>query len=164
MIPRVDTPRTVWKPHAHWLIDDRLGLMKQVRSENCLSGQRRGPAAPEDDKIPRPDQTSFLLSTIPTPRGRKQWSPCRCRPARVGNLNRAGWLLAGVGLWNQRAAGVTPRENFKVPPHSGRINPGPWTRDTSLHEQLQPLVDENVDPRAAIASHVAETSTSLPDC
>ena len=40
------SPRTVWKPHPHPLIVDRLGLMRPARCESCPSGQRRGPAAP----------------------------------------------------------------------------------------------------------------------
>ena len=48
--PRLIPPRTVWKPHPHRLIADRLGLMEPARGKSCFSGQSRGLAAPGDYK------------------------------------------------------------------------------------------------------------------
>ena len=77
------SPRTVCKPQHHWLIADWLGLMEPACGASCPSGQRRGPAAPGEDKVSSPDQKSFHISTTPTTRGRKQTSP-RSIPPRAG--------------------------------------------------------------------------------
>ena len=57
---------------THWVIADWLGLMEPARGESCLSGQRRGPAAPGEDKFPSPGQKSFHISTNSTTQGRKR--------------------------------------------------------------------------------------------
>ena len=41
------------------MIADWLGLMEPARDENRPSGQRRGPAAPGEDKFPSPGQKSY---------------------------------------------------------------------------------------------------------
>ena len=46
-----------------------------------------GPAPPGKDKIPSPDQKSFLTATTPTNRGQNDGAPGRYRPSRYGNLN-----------------------------------------------------------------------------
>ena len=69
--PRSIPPRTVWKPQPHRLVADWLGFMEPASGESCPSGQRRGPAAPEEDKVPSPDEKFFHISTTPTNRGRK---------------------------------------------------------------------------------------------
>ena len=64
-------PYTVRKPQPHWLIADWLGLMKPACGESWPSRQRRGPAAPGEDKVSSPDDNSFytcLLYTSPSPR------------------------------------------------------------------------------------------------
>ena len=60
-------PHKVWKPQLNWLVADWLGLMEPARGESCLSGQRRGPAAPVEDKFPSPDQKSFHIYNFNNP-------------------------------------------------------------------------------------------------
>ena len=59
-------PRRVWKPRSHWVIADYLRLMDPARGQSFPSGQRRGPAAPGEDKFPSPGQEIFYESTTPT--------------------------------------------------------------------------------------------------
>ena len=61
--PRSIPLRTVWKPQPHWPIVDWLGLMESARGECFPSGQRRGPAAPGEDRVLSPDHKSFHIST-----------------------------------------------------------------------------------------------------
>ena len=61
-------PCKVWKPQTHWVIADSLGLMEPALGESRLSGQRRGPAPPGEDKFSSSDQKSFHISTTPTTR------------------------------------------------------------------------------------------------
>ena len=56
-------PRKVWKLQPNWRIANWLRLMEPACGESCLSGQRRGPAAPGEDRISSPDQKSFHIST-----------------------------------------------------------------------------------------------------
>ena len=48
-------PRNVWKPQPNWLVADWLRLMEPARGEGCLSGQRRGPATPGEDRVSSAD-------------------------------------------------------------------------------------------------------------
>ncbi|CAN0378402.1 unnamed protein product [Laminaria digitata] len=57
--------------------------MKPARGERCPSGQRRGSAAPGDDRVPSPVQESFHTYTTPTTRGRKRRSPGSIPPRAV---------------------------------------------------------------------------------
>ena len=59
-VPRSIPRRTVWYLQPPWLVTDWLGLMESARGESHPSGQRRGLTAPGVDKIPSPDQNSFL--------------------------------------------------------------------------------------------------------
>ena len=56
-------PYMVWKPQPNRLVADGLRLMEPVRGKSCLSGQRRGLAAPGDDRVLSPNQKSFHTST-----------------------------------------------------------------------------------------------------
>ena len=76
-------PRTVWKPQPHQLIADWLELMEPARGESCPSGQRRGSAAPGEDKVPSLDRKFSHISTTPTNRGRKRRSPVSIPPRAV---------------------------------------------------------------------------------
>ena len=40
---------------THWLVDDWMRLMEPARAESFPSGQRRGPAAPGEDRVSSPD-------------------------------------------------------------------------------------------------------------
>ncbi|CAM9543190.1 unnamed protein product, partial [Laminaria digitata] len=75
--------RNVLKPQPYWLIYDWLGLMEPARIESCPSGQRRGSAAPGDDKVPSPGQESFHTSPVSTTWGRKRRSPGSIPPRTV---------------------------------------------------------------------------------
>ena len=72
--------------------------MEPARGESCLSGQRRGPATPGEDKLPSPGQKSFHISTTPTTRGRKRRSPGSMTPRKVWKPQPT-WLVANwLGL------------------------------------------------------------------
>ena len=106
-IPGVDTAPQVWKPQPRWVIADWLGLMEPARGESCPSGQRRGPAAPGEDKFPSPGQKLFYISTTNSNNlaGVENGDPPgRYCPARCGNPSHTGWLLIGWGSWSQRVA------------------------------------------------------------
>ena len=80
--PGETPPRTVWKPQPHGSIADWLG--------------RVGRGQPGEDRAHSPVQTSFHVSTTPTPRGRKsiipESTPPRtvCKPQFHGLI--ANWL------------------------------------------------------------------------
>ena len=112
--------------------------MKPARGESCPPGQRRGSAAPREDKFPSPHQKPLLISKIITTRGRKRRSPGRYRPAWCGNSNPTGWLLIGRGSWSQRVARVASLAEAEVPRHPGRIGSHPWIRNRSISPQLTP--------------------------
>ena len=62
-IPRVDpAPHGVETPSPR-VIADWLGLMEPARGESFPSGQRRGLAAPAEDRVLSPDLKSFHIST-----------------------------------------------------------------------------------------------------
>ena len=87
-------PRRVWKPQTHWVIADWLGLMEPACGESCPSGQRRGPGAPGEDKLPS-ISGSEILPYLYNSNNRDENAdpPRRYRPARCGNPNPTGWLL-----------------------------------------------------------------------
>ena len=72
VIPRLDTAPHGVETRLHRLITDRRSLMDPARSESCPSRQRRGPAAPGEDKLTSPDHKSFHTFATPTPWRRKQ--------------------------------------------------------------------------------------------
>ena len=57
-------PCTVCEPQPHWLVAHWPGLMEPARGESFPPGQRRGPAAPEEDSVLPPDHKSFHTSKI----------------------------------------------------------------------------------------------------
>ena len=85
--------RAVWKPQSHRVIADWLGLMDPARGESFPSGQRRGPVAPGEDKLPSPYQKSFHISTTPSTRGGKLRSPGSIPPLTVW-VPQPHWLVA----------------------------------------------------------------------
>ena len=62
-----------------------------------------------------------------------------------------------------RAAGVAPRGNPTISPHTGRIGPRPRFSNPSIHLQLRQRGDETVIPRVEIAPHGVETPTPPVD-
>ena len=81
--PRSIPPRTVWKPQPHWMVANWRGLMGSARGESCPPGQRRGLAAPVEDKFPSADQNSFHICITPTTRGRKRRPPESILPRTI---------------------------------------------------------------------------------
>ena len=67
--------------------------MAPARGESCLSGQRRGPAAPEDDSVSSPDEKHFNICTTPTTRGLKRRSSGSILPRRVWK-RQPHWVIA----------------------------------------------------------------------
>ena len=136
----------MWKPQPYWLIADWLVLMESARRGSCPSGQRRGPAAPGEDKFPSPDQKAFHTSTTPTTRGRKRSSPRSTPPSTVWNP-QPYWLIADwLGLM-EPARG----RSFPSGQRRGRAAPGRGKAhrrmiNISILVQLQQPGDENGDP------------------
>ena len=104
-------PAPCGNPKPHCLVADRLGLMEPARGESCPSGQRRGPAAPGEDKFPSPDQKSLHTSTTSTTQGQKRRSPGSIPPRRVWTPQPHGAMADCRGSWSQRVARVAPRAN-----------------------------------------------------
>ena len=75
--PVVTAPHNVKTPTPPWLIADYwLGLIVEpLHGERGPPGQRRGSAAPGEDKFPSSDRKSFHVSTTPSTRGQKLRSP-----------------------------------------------------------------------------------------
>ena len=92
-IPGSIPPRTVWKCESDWLVSDWLGIMEPARDESCPSGQRRGSAAPGEDKCLSPDQKSSYISTTPANRTGKRRSPGSV-PFRTAWKPQPHWLVA----------------------------------------------------------------------
>ena len=65
-IPRADTAPQDVETQSHRLIYGSLVFMEPGPGESSRTGQRRGPAAPGDDKALSPDQKSFHTCTTPT--------------------------------------------------------------------------------------------------
>ena len=117
--PRSIPPRRVWKPQPHWVIADWLGLMEPARGERCPSGQRRGPAAPGEDKFPFPGQKSVHISTTSTTRGRKRRSPGPIPPRRVWKP-RPNWVIADwLGLMGPERGESCPSGQSRGPAAPG---------------------------------------------
>ena len=76
--------------------------MDLVPRENCLTGQRRGPAAHGGDMFSSPDNKFLHKSTTPTTWRREWTSTGRCRSARYGNHDLTDLWLAGVYGANAR--------------------------------------------------------------
>ena len=137
------------------LADDWLGLIEPARGESCPSGQRPGPAAPGDDRVPSPDQKSFHdISTTynSTTRGRKRRCPESIPPRAVWKP-QPHWLIdIWLGSWSQHAARVAPWANVEVPPHPGRIWSHPRIRISSKSLRIQQPGDVKI-PRVDNAPH-----------
>ena len=141
-------PRKVWKPEPIWLVADWLRLIEPVPDESCLSGQRRGPAAPGEDMVLFLDQKSFHISTTNFNHlGFENGNPPgRYCPARCGNPNHTGWLLIGWGSWSQRAARVASPAKAEVAPLTGRLMSHPRIRNLSISLQFQQTGNQDGDP------------------
>ena len=130
--PRSIPPRTVWKPQPHWMVANWRGLMGSARGESCPPGQRRGLAAPVEDKFPSADQNSFHICITPTTRGRKRRSPGSVPPRAVWKLQphwpmadclglmepvREIFLLRSISLPLQQAGdeNAYPRSRYRAP-------------------------------------------------
>ena len=143
-------PRRVWKPLPHWVIVDWLGLMKPARGEGCPSGQRRGPAAPGEDKFPSPGQKPFHISTAPTTRGRKRRSPGSIPPRRVWKPLPHWVIVDWLGLMEPARGDSCPSGQRRGPAapgeDKGRISSHRRVRNPSIYLQLQHPGDVNADP------------------
>ena len=121
--PESMPPRKVWNPKPNCLLASWLRLMEPARGESTPSGQRRGPAAPEDNRLPSPGQKSFHISTTPTSRARKRGP--RSIPPRTVWKPQPNWLVAdwlglmepagGEGCPSIQGRGCAADGNVKVP-------------------------------------------------
>ena len=120
--------------------------MEPARGESFPSGQRRGPAAPGEDKLPSLCQKPFHISTTPTTRGRKIRSPGPIPPHTVWKP-QLHWVIADwLGLMEPTRGESCPSGNAEVPPHPGRISSHPRVSNPSIYIQLQRPGDQNPDP------------------
>ena len=124
--------------------------MEPARGESCPSGQRRGPAAPEEDRFLSPHQKSLHISTTsttPTTRGRQGRSPGSIPPRRVWKP-QPHWVVADWLRLMEPARGKScpSGQRVEVPPHPGRIISRPRIINLSISLQLQQPGDENADP------------------
>ena len=76
-------PRRMLNLQCHWRIADWLGLLDPPRGEDCVSGRRRGRAAPGEDNFPSPWQKPFNIPTTLTTRSRNRNTPGSIPPRRV---------------------------------------------------------------------------------
>ena len=117
------SPRKVWKPQPNWLDANWLRLIEPAPGESCLSGQRRGPAAPREDRVLSPGQNSFHIQLTPTTWGRKRGSPGSILPCTVSKP-QPHWLVAdwlgpmvpagGEGYPSGQDRGCAAHEEVKV--------------------------------------------------
>ena len=139
-------PCAVWKPQPHWLSADWLGLMEPARGKSCPSGQRRGPAAPGEERVSSPDQNSFHISTTPINRGRNRRSPGSIPSRRVWKP-QPHWVIAdwlglmeparGKSCPSGRGRGLVAHGEDKVPSPDQKF---------SISLQLQEPGDQDGDP------------------
>ena len=145
--------RKVWKSQPNWLVTNWLRLMEPACGESCLSGQRRGPAAPREDNILSPDENSLHVSTTPTTRGRKQRSP-RSRPPRKRWKPQPHWVIADwLGLTVPARGESCPSDQRRGPAAPGEDNfPSPNMKSfhistTSLTRERKRRSPGSIPPR-----------------
>ena len=136
----------MWKLQPHRVIADWLGLMEPARGKSCPSGQRRGPAAPGEDKFLSPDQKYFRISTTPTNRGRKRRSPGSIPPRRVWKPQPHRVIADWLGLMEPARSESCPSGQRRGPAEPGEHNFQSRIRYPSISLQLQHPGDENADP------------------
>ena len=122
--PGSKPPRTMRKPQPYWLVADWLGFMEPARDESCPSGQRRGSAAPGEDKCLSPDQKSSYISTTPANRTGKRRSPGSV-PFRTAWKPQPHWLVADwLGLMQPARGESCPSEQCRGPvaPEEDRVS------------------------------------------
>ena len=95
---------------------DSLRLSEPARGESCPSGQRRGPAAPGEDKFPFLGQKSFHISTT---RGRKRRSPGSIPPRRVWKPQPNRLVDDGVRLMEPARGESCPSRQRRGPAAPG---------------------------------------------
>ena len=122
--------------------------MEPARGESFPPGQRRGLAAPGEDRVLSPDQKSFHISTtnsnnLGTKRGPRGSIPSRT----VWNPNHIGWLLISWGSWSQQAARVAPPPKVEVAPITGRLRSHRRMRNPSISQQFQQTRDQDGGPK-----------------
>ena len=118
------------------------------------------------DRSPSPAQKSFHVSTTPTTRGRKRRFPGSIPPRRVWKPQLLWAIADWLGL-SQRTAGLAPRANAEVPPHTGRISCHPQI----IRSEILPYVYNSNNPgtktqipRVDTAPRGVETPTPLAGC
>ena len=137
--------------------------MEPARGERCLSGQRRGPAAPEEIESHPWIRNPSISLQLPQPGDENGDPPGRYRPARCGNPKPTGWLLIGWSSCSQCAARISPRDNVEVPLPPGRIGSYPRIRNPSISLQLTPTTwgRKRGSPRVDTAPHCVKIPTIL---
>ena len=107
--------------------------MEPTRGESRPLGQRRGPAAPGEDRVSSPDYKSLRISTTPTTQGRRRTSPGSIPPRRVWKPQPhwmvADWLRVmeparGQSCTSgQRQRPAAPGEDKVLSPDEKSLNP-----------------------------------------
>ena len=157
--------RRVWKPQPNWVIADWLGLMELARGESCPSGQRRGPAAPGEDKFPSPGQKSFQISTTPKTRERKRRSPGLIPPRR-GWKPHPRWVIADwLGLMVPARGESCSSGQRRGPAELGEDNfPSPDQKILPYFYNSNNPGTKTQIPRVDAAPQGVEAPTQLGDC
>ena len=136
----------MWKRQPHWVIAFWMGLLEPKRGESCPLGQRRGPAARGEDKVPSPGQKTLHISKTPTTRGQKCRSPGLIPPQRVWKPQPNCLAANCLRLMEPARSKSCPPGQRRVSPHPGRIISHPRVRKPSISLPLQQPGNVNADP------------------
>ena len=117
--------------------------------ENCLSEQRRGPAAPGEDRVLSPHHKSFHISTTNANNlGSKTRIPrVDTAPHGVGTpatLLACCWLAGAHGASGRR--GFASPAKAEVAPLTGRLRSHPRITNPSVSLQFQQTENQDDDP------------------
>ena len=159
-------PGRVRSPPSHWVFADWLGLLEPARGESCTSGQRRGPAAPAEDKFLSLGNKSLHISTTSLTLARIRRSPGSMPPRMVRNP-QPNWVIAHwLGLM-EPARGESclsgQRRRLATPGKHGVSSPDSKPFHISADNSSN-LGSKTGIPRVDTATHGVVTLTTLAGC
>ena len=119
--------------------------MEPGRGEGCSSSQRRGSAAPREDKVSSPDDNSLHMSTTPATRRRKWRSPGSISPRKVWKP-QPHWLVAKwLGLMEQAGGEVCPSGHGRGCAAHVKVN-HPRIRNSFISLKFRQTGNQDGDP------------------
>ena len=129
------------------LVADWMRLMESARGESCPSGQRRGPAAPREDKLHPRMRTPSIPLQLQQPGDENRDHPGQYPPARCENAQPHSVIAYWLGLMEpapadscpsgQRRGPAAPREDNFPSPDENSLYP-PTTSTTRGRKQRSP--------------------------